>query len=193
LGLTTVRSLAKLMGGDVGVESQPGQGSKFWFTLAVEQALPTPINVPQVTTGLVPEAPRADWILVAEDDKTNQMVVSAMLSKSGFRSQLVVNGAEALKVATSENRPTLVLMDMQMPEMDGLSATRAIRAWEHQHGKSRVPILALTAGAFEQDRQNCLDAGMDAFLTKPVMMNELSQVIGRYLVASSEGSVPVQA
>jgi signal transduction histidine kinase/AmiR/NasT family two-component response regulator len=188
LGLTTVRSLAKLMGGDAGVQSQVGSGSLFWFTLQTHRAQAAPQHEVRVTGAARVASSSHEWILVAEDEKTNQMVVMRMLSKAGHRSQLAVNGAEALQAATSDDRPALVLMDMQMPEMDGVSATRAIREWEGQHGQSRVPIVALTAGAFEQDKQNCLDAGMDAFLTKPVMMKELHAVLSQYLSAHSPTS-----
>jgi two-component system, sensor histidine kinase len=183
LGLATVRNLARLMGGDTGVESVEGQGASFWFTVKIDQ---TSIECHQTAqshpahdkeTGVVSKYN----ILIVEDDRTNQLVLSAMLSKSGYGFQKVDNGLEAVIVATSRQRPDLVLMDVQMPEMDGIAATKAIREWEKSSDKPGLPIVALTAGAFQGDRERCLEAGMNEFLTKPVMIQALLDALEKFL------------
>ena len=118
-------------------------------------------------------------MLVAEDNPVNQRVVAAVLARAGWPHALVANGAEALERVAAE-RFDLVLMDVQMPRMDGLEATRRIRALERGR---RVPIVALTANAFAADREACLAAGMDDFLAKPFRTEELVALLDRHLAA----------
>jgi CheY-like chemotaxis protein len=188
LGLSIVRNLAELMGGDVGVHSEPGQGSRFWFHVRLPHA-------PRSTTALVaalthaPDAAQrptqfAGHVLVAEDNAINQTVIATLLAKHGVQMTLVGDGQQALD-ALMVDQPVipfdLVLMDLQMPVLDGCSATRQLRAWEAQTGRTRLPVVALTAGAFEDDRQQCLDAGMDAVQTKPIAMDQLQATLARWL------------
>ncbi|HLO61769.1 MAG TPA: ATP-binding protein [Azonexus sp.] len=186
LGLSITRNLARLMGGEAGVSSEVGKGSRFWFripaTLQPEQqdsrktARPGPPHTQREA------ALRASGqVLIAEDNTTNRKIVEALLGKLGIRAVSVRNGQEAVDFITGSQRPDLVLMDVQMPVMDGLTATEHIRRWEQEGGRARVPIIALTGGAFEEDRQRCLNAGMDGFLTKPLNFEQLSAVLAQHL------------
>ncbi len=184
LGLSIVRSLARLMGGDVGVEGAE-VGSRFWFRVTCELA-PEPIRPPEGGQGPVGEAaaaqaPSRHRILLVEDNPTNRKVIEALLRKRGYQVQSVENGLQAINAVTGGVAADLVLMDCQMPVMSGFEATERIRAWEREQGSARLPIVALTAGAFEGDRDHCLRAGMDDFVTKPVDFVLLPAVIAKWL------------
>ena len=184
LGLSIIRSLAQLMDGTVGVESEPGKGSRFWFRVRVGilgegmERRHAPRNAEALAR------PRGETItarvLVVEDNATNRTVAKALLEKLGLDSLSVENGQDAVGIVRSGERPSLILMDMQMPVMDGLTATRHIRAWEEEIGRPRLPIVALTANAFEEDGQRCREAGMDDFLTKPINLEALKAVITKW-------------
>lgn len=184
LGLSIVRSLARLMGGDVGVESQLGQGSRFWFTIqahvddAQSGGRDTESRVSDAASGASLAGRR---VLVVEDNLVNRRVVVAMLERLGLDVEAAENGREAVDLVTRGPAPELVLMDCQMPVMDGYEATLHLREWEAEAGRPRLPILALTANAFEEDRQRCHDVGMDDFITKPVHMGGLREVLERWL------------
>ena len=190
LGLSIVAALAKLMGGHVGVESSVGQGSRFWFTIRAAVASPgnavrrdTPVSNPFSLGTVAVSGP----VLVVEDMDTNRMVIKAMLKRLGVQCDVVTNGQEAVERLLSESvRYKLILMDVQMPVMDGLKATEKIRDWERLHAKPRTPIAALTAGAYAEDRENCRIAGMDDYLTKPIMVSELKMLIEKWLVTAGE-------
>jgi CheY-like chemotaxis protein len=129
-----------------------------------------------------PRFPSGLSILVAEDNAINQQVILLMLRKLGFSPILVGNGRLALE-AVRRGGIDLVLMDCQMPEMDGYEATRGIRLWEREQGGPRVPVIAITAHAMGEDRDHCLAAGMDEYLTKPLRIGELAGAIRKWLDA----------
>ena len=177
LGLAVCGRLVRLMGGRLWVDGEGKAGSRFCFTAQFE--------LPEISAVKAPEAPatdaeRKDWIkgvhvLIAEDNRINQVVTLRMLEKHGFQVLVAKNGREALELLQWET-VDLILMDVQMPEMDGLEATRRIRELERKTG-AHVPILAMTANALQGDRDKCLGAGMDGYLTKPVQSNQLYQAI----------------
>ena len=176
LGLAICRRLAALMGGRVGVLSQPGQGSTFWFSLAVEataEAQPTPATPPRphsVRERLAELArSRPLRILLAEDNAVNQEVAVALIGSAGLTVDVASDGQQAVDRVQAGDY-ALVLMDVQMPVMDGLDATRTIRRLPQG---AALPILAMTANAFDDERQRCLDAGMDDHVAKPVVAEQL--------------------
>jgi signal transduction histidine kinase len=186
LGLSIVRSLALLMGGEVGVDSQFGKGSRFWFTARLEALAATEESrqaVRPADIATLPARPASSGkkVLVVDDSKVNRKIVELQLGKLGFEASGVADGKAAVDLLCGgEPRPDLVLMDVQMPVLDGCEATEIIRRWEAEHGQPRLPIIALTAGAYAEDRQNCFDSGMDDFLTKPVDMNKLAATIEKW-------------
>ncbi|MDD5248174.1 MAG: ATP-binding protein [Rhodocyclaceae bacterium] len=186
LGLSIVRQLAELMNGTVGVDSEPGKGSRFWFRVRVGVRAPgaQPEHADSPLAAVPERAPAAGQtrgVLVVEDNAVNRKVVGAMLTKLGLTVEYVDNGQRAVDAIGRGLAPHLILMDCQMPVMDGFAATQAIRAWELAHGRTRVPIIALTAGAFDEDREHCLAVGMDDFLTKPISLAELGTMLDRWL------------
>jgi signal transduction histidine kinase/ActR/RegA family two-component response regulator len=190
LGLSIVRSLARLMGGEVGVDSLAGSGSRFWFRIRCGLLAVPAAAAPRVAPGpeAVPSTAQAlRRILLVEDNPTNRKVIEALLAKRGYQVASVQNGQQALEAITRGDAPDLVLMDCQMPVMGGLEATERIRRWERDQNRTRLPIVALTAGAFEDDRDHCLAAGMDDFVTKPVDFVGLPKVIAKWL----QGETPV--
>ncbi len=177
LGLAISRQLVEKMGGQIGLASREGEGSAFWFT-AVFEVLPEPVALPaaQHPPQAAAPLPRHGRILLAEDNPTNQLVGLAQLSKLGYQAHAVANGAEALQ-ALQQEAFDLVLMDCQMPELDGYETTRRIR----RSGNLRLPIIALTAGAMAEDRDRCLREGMNGFLSKPVDLRKLADVLAAWI------------
>jgi signal transduction histidine kinase/CheY-like chemotaxis protein len=175
LGLAIVRELAALMQGQVRVESRLGAGSHFFVDLPLRRA-PDSLPRPQTVRPRDDDAPVS--VLVAEDDPVNQLVVLEMLRKLGCEVDVVDDG-EAAHRAVRTGGYDIVFMDCHMPEVDGFEATRRIRAWEQSSGDALV-IVALTADSLASDRQRCLDAGMNDFLTKPVSSSQLSATIERW-------------
>jgi signal transduction histidine kinase/DNA-binding NarL/FixJ family response regulator len=166
LGLAISKRLVDAMGGRIGVESEPGQGSLFWFEVPFEPGRAPAAGRDGAAVAAVPPL----RLLIAEDVATNRVLLRGMLGRHGHAIVFATDGAEALELAAKE-RFDAVLMDVQMPVMDGLEATRRIRRLPAP--ASRVPIVALTAGVIEQERRHCLAAGMDGVLTKPVVWTQL--------------------
>ncbi len=185
LGLSISKRLVEAMDGSIGCDSTPGKGSRFWFELelaAGEHAetdaasLPPPTSADTAATAAGHPTPRR--ALVAEDSAANRRVLQTFLSAGGFEVDTVTDGHEVLDAVAASDYD-IILMDVSMPGMDGIEATRRLRSLP---GKGRtVPIVALTAHALEDVRAQCLSAGMDAFLTKPVSKSALLRVVGQYL------------
>jgi signal transduction histidine kinase/ActR/RegA family two-component response regulator len=173
LGLVIAQKLVRLMGGDITVQSAPGEGSTFAFDLE----LPEAELITHARTGATPHQVGLS-VLVAEDNVVNQTIIQAMLKQLGHGVSVVANGREALD-ALAHDAFELVLMDCNMPEMDGLEATRLLRAGARGVRDVRVPVIALTANAMDGDREQCLAAGMNDFLAKPVNIATLRQAIDR--------------
>ena len=198
LGLSIVRTLAQLMGGEAGVHSELGQGSRFWFRVTLKLA--------SAATSLVPDDAfhAADTpsqlvtlrarVLVVEDNPVNQKVIGIFLQQLGVSTVLAPDGQQALDRVLAGDPFDLILMDMEMPVLDGYGATKRIRQWEQDQGQARRTIIALTAGAFEEDRLRCLAAGTDEVLTKPIEFEHLTATLCKWLpetvqeVASSPGA-----
>lgn len=190
LGLTISKRLARLMGGDIGVDSSPGAGSLFWFTARLGKAsevAPLARSSDPLTAEARLHAQFAGTrILLAEDEPINQEVSCALLEGAGLIVDLAGDGLQALELARSETY-ALILMDMQMPKLNGVDATKAIRVLP---GYKETPILAMTANAFDEDRQICIAAGMNDHIGKPVDPNRLFETLLKWLLESHKTTVP---
>ena len=190
LGLSITRRLVELMGGRVGVESVLGQGSIFWIELELATAAPAAMLAPEHTDAAARLAHRSGLrILLVEDDAINREVAQEILRHVGIEPICAVDGLQAVEIAVQ--RPLdLILMDMHMPRLDGLEATRQIRRLP---GHAGTPIIAMTANVFEEDRQACLNAGMNEFVTKPVEYSRLYEIIETTLSRRDGPGVPAAA
>jgi CheY-like chemotaxis protein len=140
----------------------------------------------RLTTEAMRPTRLSERILVAEDNAINQRVALRMLEKLGLSADIAANGAEAVKAIQTNPYP-VILMDCQMPEMDGFQATAAIRAWEAERGLPRTPIIAMTAHAMTGDRERCLEAGMDDYLAKPISIRALNEVLSQFVETRRQG------
>ena len=192
LGLSICKRLIELMGGRIGVDDRPDGGSAFWFEVVLRPAPPGAAerlaSNPESIDGAA--AVRSGHILLAEDNAINIDVASLILTSAGYRVDVAVDGLEAI-AAVGRERYDLVLMDMQMPRLDGLSATREIRAKER--AGAHLPIIAMTANAMKEDRRRCLEAGMDDYFSKPFRPALLIEKVARWIDRCAAPVAPAEA
>ncbi len=180
LGLTIAQELVQLMGGHIRIKSTLGQGSSFYFDLTLDKHIPATTPSPDQAR---PSAGVAldGHLLLVEDNMVNIKVAHVMLKKLGFSFDIVMDGLEAVEML-DKNRYDLVLMDCQLPGIDGYEATRRFRQMEQAKHTPRTPVIALTANAMQGDRENCLQAGMDDYMTKPISMDGLRHKLQQWLM-----------
>ena len=194
LGLSIARRLAKLMSGELGCESAPDMGSMFWFTIRVREADTTAKEVEQAVQRLhagqppVTEPVRSH-VLIVEDNDVNRLLIAAYLDQFGLTYETAVNGQEAVSMV-QERRYDVVLMDIMMPVMDGLEATKQIRALDNP--LASLPIIALTANAMKGDRETYLASGLDGYISKPLSSADLFSALSEYIPLTPQTSVSAQ-
>jgi PAS domain S-box-containing protein len=198
LGLAICARLADMMGGRIGVDSVPGEGSCFTFTVSLQVATDVGAGDTGDDTAALPAAARVRGarVLVAEDNAVNRKLLVDLLTRLGFEPQVAGNGREALDcIAASAAAPVdAILMDLQMPVMGGLEATEALRQMERAAGTgAHIPVIALTAHAVEGWRDRCLAAGMDDYLTKPVKPHLLARTLNRWIGGGAAGNAAADA
>jgi signal transduction histidine kinase/ActR/RegA family two-component response regulator len=194
LGLSISARLVAMMGGTIGASSEPGAGSRFWFELPLRRAHGTQGSVSHANDLFLVRAPArsrslpvaAPLVLVAEDNPVNQVLAMRLLEKCGYRAEIVGNGRDAV-AAVERASYAAVLMDCQMPELDGYAATREIRSREGH--SPRVPIIAMTANSMAGDREKCLEAGMDDYVSKPIDSDELREALARHATVEAPASL----
>jgi signal transduction histidine kinase/DNA-binding response OmpR family regulator len=190
LGLLISKELIEAMGGGIEVESAPGVGTVFWFWLPLQIAEPLTGSAADVATAnleisiasLIPGK-----VLIVDDNRVNQQLANAMLTRLGLASECAENGAEALRRLASADF-ALVLMDMEMPEMDGITATQILRKREAEQHKAHLPVIAMTANALQEDRARCFAAGMDGYVAKPVSRTALQDELRRLFAGKAVAS-----
>ena len=178
LGLAISRQLVEMMHGEIGVRSKPAIGSTFWFRIPLELS-DAPIN--NIPTPASRERLKGHKLLVVEDNPVNQLVITGLLRKLGITPLLCQDGADSLDILQRHPEIELVLMDCEMPGMDGYEATRRLRQREAQENLPRLPVIALTAHAMDSHKKRCITAGMDDHLAKPVVLDDLAAILLRHL------------
>jgi len=177
LGLAICRELVELMGGTIAAESEPGKGSTFSFTVELEQAE----SRPQEARDWTKEARGGGLrVLVVDDSPVNTRIAALQLERLGYSPEIAQNGREAL-AKTAEGEYAALLLDIQMPGLDGYSVARAIREHEKSQGRSRLPIIALTANVLDGEAERCQDAGMDDYMPKPMSIDRLARTLERWI------------
>jgi len=184
LGLSICQKLSKIMGGEIGVISKPGLGSTFWFTAllskqpdASSKAAPLTVKANDSPLDYSLQQPLA---LIAEDNNVNQMIISSYLQKHGISCHIANNGENAVSKFSSEQYH-IVFMDCQMPILDGYQAALSIRNYEKETANTNTPIIAMTGNTLDGDREKCLDAGMNDYLSKPINKHDLAKVLEKWL------------
>jgi PAS domain S-box-containing protein len=189
LGLSLVRTLAQLMGGEVGVQSEPGQGSRFWFRIDA-------LRLATVPTEMLPQGLAADTsgaavsgaapvrVLLVEDNADHRRLTALLLKQLGAEVALAEDGQQGLDAVVNGETAQIILMDLHLPLLEGYAATVELREWEQRSGQRRRAIIALTADAYADDREHCLAVGMDEVLTKPVSLQTLQATLKRWLPAT---------
>ena len=181
LGLTISRKLAELMGGKIWLESntQEKHGTTFYFAIPYLLSNGNPEDMEKIKK--IENENRSCNILVVEDNKVNQMLTLKLLDKLGHKGIIAENGMEAIQILESENTIDLVLMDIQMPVMDGLEATKILKEKEKAGEIKTIPVIALSAGAFHTDKESALECGCDDYIPKPIDFKILSRTLDKYL------------
>jgi len=192
LGLAISSQLVAQMGGEITIVSEPGVGSTFSFAIALDEAAVTS-ELPGRDIASSPTASLRAHVLLAEDDETNQLVAGSFLVELGVSCETVSDGLQAVARATSETRFDIILMDCQMPELDGYEATRRIRRWEVATGRARTPIVAVTAHALPAERARAAAAGMDGYVTKPLTLESFRAAMAEHVDAEPTVVAPPPA
>ncbi|MBI3209274.1 MAG: response regulator [Candidatus Solibacter usitatus] len=188
LGLAISKRLVEMMGGAIRVESEDGKGSKFYFTAVIQRAMYVAVHPAGLEVAPIEVAPMK--VLLVEDNAVNQKLARRLLEKQGHHVTLAGNGRQALDILETASFD-LVLMDVQMPIMDGLTATRHLREREAGSG-NRVPVIALTANALKGDRERCIEAGMDSYISKPILADEFVRAVAKVGVLNNLTDTPAE-
>lgn len=180
LGLSICKHLVELMGGAIGVESSLGSGSTFWFVVALDPTERAPLSTVEVASAHVRKARAELPLLAVDDNEINREVLAHLAQSLGYSVQTEASGRNAVERVRNGERFALILMDCQMPEVDGYTATREIRAWETEGDRERVPIVAVTAHVMDGEEAKVRAAGMDDYMTKPVRLAGLRTMLQKW-------------